>query len=79
MPAHGLPNTTEPVDLTSTVPPGALPPEEAAKYIGRPGALKTLTNYRSMGKGPKAISVLGKPVYRIEDLDAYLAAGGDAA
>ena len=49
------------------------------RYIGRPGALKTLTNYRSMGKGPKAISVLGKPVYRIEDLDAYLAAGGDAA
>lgn len=57
----------------------ALSAEEAAAYIGRPGAVKTMANWRSMGKGPRWISVLGRPTYLISDLDSYLNGGGDAA
>lgn len=71
------------VDQTTTespaplLPPAALSPEDAAIYLGRPGAAKTLSNWRSLGKGPRWVSIMGRPAYRVADLDAYLAAGGD--
>lgn len=63
------------VKVAESIPPGALNTEHAAAYIGRPESAKTLANWRSLAKGPKFIVVLGRPVYRIADLDAYLAAG----
>lgn len=61
--------------VAQSIPPGALDAEHAAAYLGRPGATKTLANWRSLAKGPRFTLVLGRPVYRIADLDAYLAAG----
>lgn len=65
------------VSVATEVPPRALDTEAAAAYLGRPGSAKTLQNWRSLGKGPRHIIVLGRPAYLVADLDAYLAAGGD--
>lgn len=60
-------------------PKGALNVRDAAAYIGL--ARGTLDNMRSRGEGPPYVRIGSRIVYRVEDLDVYLAAhvvGGDA-
>lgn len=53
-------------------PVGALKNDDAARYIGlAPG---TLNNMRAKGEGPRWTKLGRIVVYRIVDLDAYLAA-----
>lgn len=75
--AATTPESHELGKVAESIPPRALDAEHAAAYLGRPRSAGTLANWRSMGKGPRYIRVLGRPVYLIDDLDAYLAAGGD--
>ena len=54
--------------------PGALPSVPAAAYIGV--ARKTLSNWRALGEGPRYARLgksRGRIVYRITDLDQFLA------
>lgn len=46
--------------------------KEAAAHLGV--APKTLANRRSIGEGPRYMKLGGAVRYRIEDLDAYMAA-----
>lgn len=59
---------------TKAIPPAAVTPEEAGRYIGL--ASKTLANMRTAGTGPRYVRVSKSPrsgiVYRIADLDAWL-------
>lgn len=60
-------------------PKGALNVRNSAEYIGL--ARGTLDNMRWRGEGPPFVRIGSRIVYRVEDLDAYLAAhvvGGDA-
>lgn len=50
---------------------GALSSTEAAEYLGLSAA--TLTTWRCRGKGPNYVKLGRSVVYRIVDLDAYLA------
>ncbi|WIY83944.1 helix-turn-helix domain-containing protein [Propionimicrobium sp. PCR01-08-3] len=59
--------------------PAALTLDEASRYIGI--NRKTLANWRTLGRGPAYVKSGGVVVYRIVDLDAWLAAnsvGGGA-
>ena len=64
---------------TSTeVPPAALATADAAAYLGV--AEKTLANWRGRRQGPAYVRAGARVVYRVADLDAWLAAnvvGGD--
>ena len=57
-------------------PPAALPSAAAANYMGIAG--QTLSNWRSLGEGPPYVRLGQKPggrvVYRVGDLDEFLAA-----
>lgn len=57
-------------------PPAALPSVAAAAHIGV--TRKTLSNWRTLGKGPKYVRLGKLPgariVYRVTDLDQFLAA-----
>lgn len=65
----------------SAVPSSALPPADAATFLGV--SAKTLANWRSLGQGPAYVQFHGRRVaYLLEDLDAFrranrVAAGGD--
>lgn len=52
---------------------GALTPTQAGEYLGDV-APRTLQNWRSGGRGPAYVSYGTKIVYRVADLDAFLAA-----
>lgn len=53
-------------------PAGYLWTPEAARRIGL--SVKTLWNYRHLGKGPKATPIGRKLAYPIDELDAWLKA-----
>ncbi|MFJ4808555.1 helix-turn-helix transcriptional regulator [Streptomyces longwoodensis] len=53
-------------------PAGYLWTPEAARRIGL--SVKTLWNYRHLGKGPKATPIGRKLAYSIDELDAWLKA-----
>jgi hypothetical protein len=71
MTASVFPISAPPIIAT---PPGGLPSIAAAAYLGV--ARKTLSNWRALGEGPPYVR-LGKSgariVYRVSDLDQYLA------
>lgn len=46
-------------------------PNEAAEYIG--STASTLAKYRMYGAGPAFVKIGRRVVYRVEDLDAWLA------
>jgi len=56
-------------------PPGYLWTPEAARRIGL--SVKTLWNYRHLGKGPAAKPIGRKLAYSIDELDAWLKAEMD--
>lgn len=57
---------------SANAPVGALKNGDAARYLGiAPG---TLANWRAEGEGPRWTKLGTAVVYRIIDLDAYLAA-----
>lgn len=57
---------------TISAPVGALSPAEAGRYLGG-FTVGTLANWRSRGDGPPWTKVCGRVIYRIVDLDAFLA------
>ncbi|MGI6879631.1 helix-turn-helix transcriptional regulator [Microbacterium sp. gxy059] len=66
----------------SAAPSSALPPADAATFLGV--SAKTLANWRSLGQGPAYVQFHGRRVaYLVEDLDAFrranrvVTAGGD--
>ena len=54
-----------------TRPVGALPPIDAAAYLGV--SPRTLENWRASGDGPDYARLGARVVYRIVDLDKFLA------
>lgn len=56
-----------------------LTPEQAGSYLNK--GQKTLANWRSAHKGPPYIMIGGRPAYRVDHLNAWIAAhevsGGD--
>jgi hypothetical protein len=62
----------------STITPAALAPPDAARYIGV--APLTLKKWRGRGVGPTYCKAQRRVVYRVKDLDTWLAknaVGGD--
>lgn len=59
----------------SILPPRAasdfLSPAQAAECYGY--TTKTLSNWRCKGKGPRYVIVHGRPRYRVEDIERWLA------
>lgn len=52
--------------------PTALPTKQAAEYLGV--AKQTLANWRNLGKGPNYVKLDTAVLYRVQDLDDWLAA-----
>lgn len=61
-----------PAKVPTPPPAGYLWTPEAARRIGR--SVKTLWNYRHLGKGPKAVPIGRKLAYKISELDEFLQA-----
>ncbi|WP_394941118.1 helix-turn-helix transcriptional regulator [Psychromicrobium sp. YIM B11713] len=56
----------------STTPSGALPPAQAAEFLGV--AVKTMANWRTDGVGPSYVryGTRGRVAYLLADLQAYM-------
>jgi predicted DNA-binding transcriptional regulator AlpA len=61
-----------PSKVPTPPPPGYLWTPEAARRIGL--SVKTLWNYRHLGKGPAATPIGRKLAYKITELDAWFKA-----
>ena len=55
------------------LPPRYLRTPEAARFLGLSG--RTLEKHRTYGTGPKYAKIGGRVVYRLEDLQAWVARG----
>ncbi|MDT9600420.1 helix-turn-helix transcriptional regulator [Sphingosinicella rhizophila] len=55
------------------LPPRYLRTPEAARFLGLSG--RTLEKHRTYGTGPKYSKIGGRVVYRLEDLQAWVARG----
>lgn len=56
--------------VSTAIPPAALPPDEAARYMGLPRS--TFDRIAKSDNGLTGIRIGGRRVYRVEMLDAYL-------
>lgn len=59
------------IDPTAPIRPAALTQEQAATYLGV--SPLTLNTQRCRGGGPRYVKLGRRVVYRVADLDAYLA------
>ncbi len=59
------------------LPPRYLRTPEAARFLGLSG--RTLEKHRTYGTGPKYSKIGGRVVYRLEDLQAWVARGDRAS
>jgi predicted DNA-binding transcriptional regulator AlpA len=59
------------------LPPRYLRTPEAARFLGLSG--RTLEKHRTYGTGPKYSKVGGRVLYRLEDLQAWVARGDRAS
>lgn len=65
--------------VDGSISPAAVDCESAAIYLGNLSP-RTLRNWRNRGVGPVYLRIGGRVVYRVSDLDAWLAShavGGD--
>jgi predicted DNA-binding transcriptional regulator AlpA len=58
---------------TPPLPPRYLRTPEAARFLGLSG--RTLEKHRTYGTGPRYAKIGGRVVYRLEDLQAWVARG----
>src|SRR3981081_3014428 len=68
-----LPLPANPVGL----PPRYLRTPEAARFVGL--SIRTLEKHRTYGTGPRYSKLGGRPVYRLEDLQAWVELGAKAS
>jgi len=61
----------------TTIPPRYLRTPEAARFLGLSG--RTLEKHRTYGTGPRYSKIGGRVVYRLEDLQAWVARGEKAS
>jgi len=59
------------------LPPRYLRTPEAARFVGL--SLRTLEKHRTYGTGPRYSKLGGRVVYRLEDLQAWVALGTKAS
>jgi len=48
-----------------------LTPRAVSQRLGGAISIKTLRNWRSMGKGPRWVRIANRPVYPLEDLERW--------
>jgi predicted DNA-binding transcriptional regulator AlpA len=65
------------VNIQPQLPPRYLRTPEAARFLGLSG--RTLEKHRTYGTGPKYSKIGGRVVYRLEDLQAWVARGDRAS
>jgi predicted DNA-binding transcriptional regulator AlpA len=61
------------VNTQPNMPPRYLRTPEAARFLGLSG--RTLEKHRTYGTGPKYSKIGGRILYRLEDLQAWVARG----
>ena len=59
------------------LPDGRMSRKDAATYLGRDA--KTLTHWAKRGYGPRPIRISSRSFYNMEELDAFIRAGAEAA
>ena len=64
-------------DVSSALPPRFLRTPEAARFLGLSG--RTLEKHRTYGTGPRYSKLGGRVVYRLDDLQAWVARGAKAS
>jgi len=64
-------------DPLAGFPPRYLRTPEAARFLGLSG--RTLEKHRTYGTGPRYAKLGGRVVYRIDDLQAWVAVGAKAS
>jgi predicted DNA-binding transcriptional regulator AlpA len=64
-------------DPLAALPPRYLRTPEAARFLGLSG--RTLEKHRIYGTGPRYSKLGGRVVYRVEDLQAWVAQGAKAS
>jgi len=62
---------------SAQLPPRYLRTPEAARFVGL--SLRTLEKHRTYGTGPRYSKLGGRVVYRLEDLQAWVALGAKAS
>ncbi len=65
------------MNIQPQLPPRYLRTPEAARFLGLSG--RTLEKHRTYGTGPKYSKIGGRVVYRLEDLQAWVARGDRAS